>query len=140
MVSSIALSKNIPFEHRTELALIPDDILATTVRYEPITLAALPPSFAFGALAIVAAVLDSLEAPGRASYTWEQDGIPPVMDTASFTAWLSDNGQNRLWTSPSHEDEQGSAVVWAAGDWAEMQAGWSAEIRTRPAGAGATAS
>lgn len=96
MVSNIALSKNIPFEQRTELVRVPDDIGATTMRYEPITPAALPPHFAFGALAIIAAVLNSLEAPGQASHIWEQVGISPVMDAASFKAWLSDNGQHRL--------------------------------------------
>jgi len=95
MVSRIALSKNIPFEQRTELVRVPGDMRATTLWYEPITPAALPPRFAFGAMAVIAAVLDSLEVPGRASHTWEQDGVTPVMDATSFTAWLDDNAQHR---------------------------------------------
>ncbi len=86
---------------RTEVVLVTDDIPASTVLYEPITPAALPPRVAFAALAIVAAVLDSLEAPGGAGHIWEQDGVPPVMDAASFLAWLNDNGRNPLRVSSS---------------------------------------
>jgi len=84
------------------------------VLYEPITPAALPPRFAFGALAIVAAVLDSLEAPGGAGHIWEQDGVPPVVDAASLLAWLNDDGRNSLRVSSRHWDHQVSAAFWAA--------------------------
>ena len=112
MVLSIVLTTNIPFTQRTELRLFEGNIPASTVQYEPITPAALSPRFAFGALAIIAAVLDSLEAPGEACHIWEQDGVPPIVDAASFLAWLNDQGRNSLQVSSRQWNSQVSAVLW----------------------------
>lgn len=88
--------------------------LASPVLYEPVTPAALSSRFAFGALAIVAAVLDSLEAPGKAGHTWEQDGVPPAMNAASFLLWPNDDGRNRHRIKSRHWDRQVNAAFRAA--------------------------
>jgi hypothetical protein len=55
---------------------------------EPITLASLPHYPAYAALAIIAAILDSLENPGRAAHHWQPNGIGANLNAASFVAWL----------------------------------------------------
>ncbi len=114
MAFSIVLTTNTRFEQRTEVLMATDRILASPVLYEPVTPAALPSRFAFGALAIVAAVLDSLEAPGEAGHTWEQDGVPPAMDAASFLSWLNDDGRNWLRVRSRHWNRQVNAAFWTA--------------------------
>ena len=115
MAFSIVLTARIRFAWRIEL-LVPatDTTPIVPVLYEPVTPAVLSPKVAFGAIAIIAAVLDSLGARGGPGHKWEQDGVPSVMDAASFVAWLSDDGREWLQTVSRHWDPAVSAAFWAA--------------------------
>ena len=64
----------------------------------PITPAALSHYAAYGALAIIAATLDSLENPGAAGHHWAPDGIGESLNACSFRAWLPADKQTQLST------------------------------------------
>jgi len=114
MAFSIVLTARIRFAWRIELVPATDTIPIVPVLHEPMTPAVLSPKVAFGALAIIAAVLDSLEARGGSGHKWKQDGVPSVMDAASFVTWLSDDGREWLQTVSRHWDYAVSAAFWAA--------------------------
>lgn len=115
MAFSIVLTARIRFAWRIELMPARDTIPTIPVLHEPMTPAVLSPKIAFGALAIIAAVLDSLEARGGSGHKWKRDGVPSVMDAASFMAWLSDDGREWLQTVSRHWDHAVSAAFWTAG-------------------------
>jgi len=114
MAFSIVLTARIRFAWRIELVPATDTIPIVPVLHEPMTPAVFSPKVAFGALAIIAAVLDSLEARGGSGHKWKQDGVPSVMDAASFVTWLSDDGREWLQTVSRHWDYAVSAAFWAA--------------------------
>jgi TniQ len=110
MAFSIVLTARIRFAWRIELVPARNTIPTVPALHEPMTPAVLSPRIAFGALAIIAAVLDSLEARGGSGHKWKRNGVPSVMDATSFVAWLSDDGREWLQTVSRHWDHAVSAA------------------------------
>ena len=72
---------------------------ASSVPYEPTMPTTLSPHTAYGPLAVIAAVLDSLNGSGERHH-WQQDGISLVLDARSFATWLGDKGRKLLRAAP----------------------------------------
>lgn len=108
---AVVLAKDVWFEQRMELVTGLAEAPPSRVLYESFTPAALQPQTAFGLLAVVAAVLDSLD--GKAvRYYWMQDGISLALNAASFIKWLGDKGRKllRTWLS-NWEPAAGAALA-----------------------------
>ncbi len=106
----IVMSTRVKCELRIEL---PDPRPGSPfqITYDPITLGALPHYPAYGALAIIAATLDSLENPGGARHHWTPDGIGASLNAASFVAWLPINTRASLFGSAMHWERPAGAAL-----------------------------
>lgn len=92
---AVVLAKDVWFEQPMELVTGSAEAPPSRMLYESFTPAALQPRTAFNLLAVIAAVLDSLD--GKAvRYYWMQDGISLTLNAASFMKWLGDKGRQLL--------------------------------------------
>lgn len=115
LVAGIALGREMRFEPRVDLfTRAPSKPWA--VVYELFTPAAASVYCAFGLLAIVAAVLDSLDGQGGASYRWKQSGVAPVITAVSYMAWLNDEARQWLRSASRHWEPPLQKAFWAAAE------------------------
>lgn len=115
LVVGIALGREMRFEPRVDLfTRAPSKPWA--VVYELFTPAAASVYCAFGLLAIVAAVLDSLDGQGGASYRWRQSGVAPVITAVSYMAWLNDEARQWLRSASRHWEPPLQKAFWAAAE------------------------
>ena len=106
----IVMATRVKCELRIELP-DPKPGSAFQITYDPITLGALPHYPAHGALAIIAATLDSLENPDGARHHWSPDGIGASLNAASFVAWLPTNTRASLFGSAMHWERPAGAAL-----------------------------
>ena len=91
----IVMAAGMNFEQRIDW-VDPKPGSAFQIIHQPITPAALAHYPAFGALAIIAAILDDLESPAGACHQWKPDGFCTDLNASSFVAWLPADSRTQL--------------------------------------------
>ena len=111
----IALACNAKVDQRTELVSEAGTVPRSTELFESVTPAALSPYGAFGAIAIAAAVLDSMGPDGSAGHAWEARRGPLAINLMSFMEWLGGYARGRLRAAAGRWDHPVGAAFGADG-------------------------